>query len=128
VAPILNPRLLAVLARRFNCDLVLTTPAFTPDGAGGQTRVWVGWKSGLVVTTIADEVLGAVEALTGEEKLQEGAVNEAVTHRILFGFQAGVKPTMQVVYGTRLFYVHTVVDYSEQHLLLELMTEEKFTG
>lgn len=127
-APILDPRLGAVLARRFNCDLVLTAPAFTPDGSGGQTRSWVGWKSGLVATTIADEVLGAIEALTGQEKLQEGAINQAVTHRILIAFQAGVKPTMQVVYGTRLFYVHTVVDYSEQHLLLELMAEEKFTG
>lgn len=120
-APILDPRLGALLARRMNCDLFLQEAVLVDDGSGGKTKTWPASGAGI-------ETLGAIEGLSGQEKLAEGGADSAVTHRILIPYQAGVKPTMRVAYGGRRFDVHSVIDYSEQHLILELMVEERFVG
>jgi SPP1 family predicted phage head-tail adaptor len=114
--PMLDPRLLGLFSRTMNCRLLLQLPVDTDDGQGGKTRTW----------TAVYSVIGSVEGLAGSERAAEGGVGQAETHEILVPYQTGVDPTMRVRYGTRTFDIHTVTDYSEQHLLLSLMCEEQF--
>jgi SPP1 family predicted phage head-tail adaptor len=113
---VLDPRLLGHFARRFNCRLLLQSLVELDDGQGGKTRTFSN----------TFDVLGSIEGLAGTERAAEGGIGQAETHEILIPFQTGVDPTMRVRYGTRTFDIHTVTDYSEQHVLLSLMCEEQF--
>lgn len=119
--PALNPRLIQHFKRRFNCDFIIQVPTDVPDGAGGSTRNWAPW-----VGPANGEVLGALYELSALEREQQGAAGEATTHQLLIAYVAGVDATMRVLYGTRIFDIGHVIDYGEQHLLLELECIERF--
>jgi len=125
--PILDPRIMDHLSRRFNCDLIIQAPTAAADGQGGMTRTWAGWAGIPAAGGGAQgECLGAIHQLSGQEREAMGALGELSTHEIEIAYVAGADSTLRVLYGTRIFDVLSVDDYGEQHLLVGLLVAERF--
>ena len=116
-APILNPRLLDHFKRRFNCDFIIQHRTNADDGQGGTTPDW---------TIGPIEWLGAIHALSNNERLALGAATETTTHELSGGYQPAIDVTMRVLYGTRIFDIQGIDDPGEQHLLTLLLVQERF--
>ncbi len=88
----------------------------TPDGAGGYT---LGWAT--VATVWAD-----INPVTGNEAFVAQHLEGHITHRITLRWQSGVTITsdMRVLYGSRLFNIHAVLNNDERNQWIELLVEE----
>lgn len=70
-------------------------------------------------------VRGEVDPLRGREYIASRQVQAELTHRISFRYVRGVKPTMRVRWGERIFSIESVINPMEQNYEIQLMCKEK---
>ena len=66
----------------------------------------------------------SIEPLKGQEYLTAKMQESAVDVRIRIRYQTGITPAMQVLYGTRVFEIVSVINYLERNVELQLMCRE----
>jgi SPP1 family predicted phage head-tail adaptor len=81
----------------------------------GYEQTWVDF---------AANIRAGVEPLVGREYFSAGQTQTTVSHRIRIRYVAGVKASMRVVMGSRIFNIKDVIDPQERHRELQLMAEE----
>lgn len=69
-------------------------------------------------------VWASVEPIQGREYIQLQNTQSELTTRIRIRYRSGVKPAMQVLYGTRVFDIQSVIDPEERHIELQLLCKE----
>ena len=92
----------------------VTIQQLVPDPSIGGEDSWHDYAT----------VWAAVEPLRGREYLaaqQEGA---EVTGRITIRYIAGLKPTMRIKYGERIYQILSGIDPEERNAELQLMVKE----
>jgi SPP1 family predicted phage head-tail adaptor len=82
--------------RRF----VLELPLEHPDGFGGVIRTYAA----------GPELWGAIEMMSGEERIRGGRPEQAVTHRITLRYRAGITAAMRLTRGLRRFDIRATGD------------------
>lgn len=90
----------------------------TRDAYGAETKTWATH-----VTAWA-----AIEPLAGREYTEMRMSTAEVTHRIRLRYQAGITPSMRVLFGSRVFDVLSVIDILERTKEVHLMCREVITG
>lgn len=93
------------------------------DSFGAQAETWTN-----VATVWAD-----VSPLSGRELLAAQAVNVEISHKITIRWQqqfAGPKAVaaMRIVYGSRIFDIHSSIDTDERRKTIELSCAEGLTN
>lgn len=68
---------------------------------------------------------GAVEPLVGREYLEAKQVQADVSHKVKCRYLAGVKPSMEVTLGDRIFTIDSVINIQERGAEMVLMCREK---
>lgn len=104
----------APLIGRLRQRLTLQRESGTPDAGGGYALGWVDLAT----------VWGAVEALTGRERLQAAALESTVTHRMLLRARTDIDAAMRVVWRGRAFNIRAHLDRTGRDRLTELLVEE----
>ncbi|WP_041318607.1 phage head closure protein [Hyphomicrobium nitrativorans] len=95
--------------------LGLEEPVDTADGGGGATRVW----------SLVAEVWGAVEPLSGSERIEANGIQGRVSHEIWVRHRAGLGPHMRFKMGTRIFEIRAVIDSGERRRVMRCLVEER---
>jgi len=105
----------------------------------GQPNVWIDVGAPSGIGNITDEVITAaiaepwadvatiwasIEPLSGREFFAAQQVNAEVTTRIRTRYLAGIKSSMRVVYGSRIFDIQSIIDIEERHTEMHLMCKE----
>lgn len=103
---------------RLRHRLVLQRRNPVADGGGGEDGD--PWAAPNVVAT----VWGAVEPLSGAERLSAMRLEGQVTHKITIRYRSGVDSDMRIVMGTRSFNIRAVMDVGERRRYLELLCQE----
>lgn len=98
--------------------ITIQQPSETKDSEGIVTVTWVDLAT----------VWAAVEPLQGREFLSAQAVTSEPITRIRIRYQAGIKPSMRAVYGTRIYDIQYVIDTGDRHRELQLMCREVTDG
>ena len=89
-------------------------PTITTDANAEVTTAW-----GTVTVCWA-----AIEPLRGREWIASGMENSEITAKGWIRYVSGIKPTMQVYYGTRTFEIVSVINPDERNRELELRLKE----
>ena len=97
-------------ARRF----VLELPQERPDGFGGVIR---SYASG-------PQVWGAMEMLSGNERVRADRPEQALTHRITLRYREGVTGAMRLTLGLRRFAIRATSDPDGSRRDLVCLVEE----
>ncbi len=98
-------------------QVAIQSEAQTPDGAGGYA---LGWN------TIAT-VWAEIEPLHGHEVLSADHLEGRVTHKVTMRFRSDLSPittAMRLLYNSRAFNIHAVLNTGEDNRFLSLMVEE----
>ncbi|MGO4704524.1 phage head closure protein [Microvirga sp. 2MCAF38] len=105
-----KPLSIGARARRF----VLELPLERPDGFGGVIR---SYASG-------PQVWGAMEMLSGVERIRADRPEQALTHKITLRYRDGVTAAMRLVSGLRRFAIRTASDPDGSRRELICLVEE----
>ena len=71
-------------------------------------------------------VHASVGTLTGKEYFAAEQIQSEVTHKVIIRYAAGIKPSMRVKFGDRLFDIMYIVNFQERNIELTLMCSEVF--
>lgn len=99
---------------RFNIESLTRTT----DAGGGSASSW---------STFAT-MWGNITPLNGSENYQADQVQASYTHVVTVRYLAGVKPSMRILYGSRVFQIHSVANIGENSRYLKLLCEEERVG
>ena len=66
----------------------------------------------------------SIEPLRARERLEAGRAETVVTHKIRMRWMPGITSDMRIVWGSRVFHIHAVIDIEERRRVLEVMAEE----
>lgn len=93
---------------------------------GPGTRVDDGKGGGSINDSVlAADVWAKIETLSGRELFEERQFNPRVTHRFTFRYIAGVKPSMEIEFDSRVFNIQEPInDIEERHKEIRLIAEE----
>jgi len=97
-------------SRRF----VLELPLERPDGFGGVIRSYAP----------GPQVWGAIEMLSGAERVRAGRPEQALTHRVTLRYREGVTGAMRLTAGLRRFAIRTAADPDGSRRDLVCLVEE----
>lgn len=78
-----------------------------------------------VTWTVSTTRWAKIEPLTGRELWQAQQVQADVTHTVTLRYTAGVGPTWQAVYQTRVFNIMAVLDPGERRVWHQLLCKEQ---
>ena len=70
------------------------------------------------------EVWGSVEPLRGREFWAAKELQAEVSTRIRIRYLDGITPKMQVMDGSRLYWIEAVIDPEMRHIEMQLMCKE----
>ena len=93
---------------------VIETPLETPDGFGGVLRAY---QPGPLVW-------GALEPLSGDERVSAGVAQEVVTHRVRIRYRHALGPNDRLALGPRRFRVRTSRAADDRRRELLCLVEE----
>jgi len=97
-------------SRRF----VLEVPLEMPDGFGGVIR---SYRPG-------PQVWGAMEMLSGSERIRAGRPEQCLTHRVTLRYRDGVTGAMRLTSGLRRFAIRAASDPDGSRRDLVCLVEE----
>lgn len=97
-------------ARRF----VLEMPLERPDGFGGVIRSYA----------LGPQMWGAMEMLSGIERVRADRPEQALTHKVTLRYRDGVTAAMRLVSGLRRFAIRTASDPDGSRRELVCLVEE----
>ncbi|HYF94423.1 MAG TPA: phage head closure protein [Symbiobacteriaceae bacterium] len=103
-----------IAAAQLRHRITLQEKQITQDTYGAEVENWVD------VATVWAEV----SPISGREYFAAQQVNAEVTHRIKLRYRAGVNSKMQVVFGTRIFGIESVINVGERNIEMQLMAVE----
>jgi SPP1 family predicted phage head-tail adaptor len=69
-------------------------------------------------------VWASIEPLSGREYFAAQQINAEVSTKITIRYRAGVKPTMRILFGGRIFEILSVINTEEKNRELILMCRE----
>lgn len=69
-------------------------------------------------------VYAGIVPISGKEYFASKQVNAEVSHKIECRYLVGIKPTMRIVYGTRIFNIESVINIREANKTLQIMAVE----
>lgn len=95
----------------------VTIQEFKEDVDQYVTPIDQGWQD---VAT----VWASVEPIQGREYVLLQNTQSELTTRIRIRYRSGIKPSMRVLYGTRVFDIQSVIDPEERHIEQQLMCKE----
>lgn len=101
-------------AGKLNRWITIQKPVDTPDGAGGDVRVWVPFLN----------LWAQVEALMGSEPFFADQMYPKLQVAFTIRYRKGVMAAQRVLYGTRLFNIRSVVETEDSRVYIKLHTEE----
>lgn len=104
----------AVSAGRLPHRISLQRATETKDPAGEVLQAWA---------TVAT-VWAAVEPISGREAWIAQQANTLTTHRVLIRYRSGVTTKDRFIWGTRTFYIESVITPDEIREHMELMCTE----
>ena len=78
-------------------------------------------------TTVAT-MWASIDPISGREYFAMQAVQSEVTHKITIRYCSLVKPNMQVLFGTRVFQIVSVLNLEERNIEMQIMCYEVFKG
>ena len=64
--------------------------------------------------------------LKGDEKYESKHLKTEVNHKIRMRYMDGINSKMQIIYGTRVFKIDSVINPFERNRTLEIMATEVF--
>jgi SPP1 family predicted phage head-tail adaptor len=96
--------------RRF----VLEVPREVPDGFGGVVRSFAP----------GPQLWGAIEMLSGAERVRADRPEQAVTHRVTLRYRADVNGAMRLASGLRRFAIRAASDPDGRRRELVCLVEE----
>lgn len=70
-------------------------------------------------------VRGEVDPLRGREYIASKQVQAEITHRVSFRYIKGIKPSMRVKWGDRIFEIESVINPMHQNYEIQLMCKER---
>jgi len=97
-------------ARRF----VLELPLEQPDGFGGVIRTYAP----------GPQLWGAIEMLSGTERVRADRPEQSLTHRITLRYREGVTGAMRLTSGLRRFAIRVAADPDGSKRDLVCLVEE----
>ncbi|NIX76895.1 phage head closure protein [Microvirga terricola] len=97
-------------ARRF----VLELPLERPGGFGGVIRSYAA----------GPQIWGAMEMLSGTERIRAGRPEQSLTHKITLRYREGVTGAMRLTSGLRRFAIRTASDPDGARRDLVCLVEE----
>lgn len=105
-----------VPAGAFNRRVTFQIPSDTPDGQGGQTRVWVTSFS----------TWAHMEMWKGRELWQGQQVYPSMYMRVLLRYRPSmnISPAMRMLYKTRMYNIRSVGNPAEAETTIELLCEQ----
>jgi len=95
--------------------LVIEQPETTPDGAGGLTESWIALA----------EVWGAIEPLSGSERVEAGRIAGRHMHDITIRYRGDVSRNMRIRLSDRIFHILTLEDVGGRGQWLRILAEER---
>lgn len=94
--------------------ITIRTNARTPDGMGGYTET---------PTDVAN-IPARVEPLEGRELLMAQQTGMERPHRFTIRYRVGMTGAKTIIYDSRTFDIHSVMDPEEKHRELVITAEE----
>lgn len=83
---------------------------------------------GSVTWTEIAKVMAAIKPLSGRELQIAQAMNAEVTHEVTIRWRRTINAGMRLVYQSRIFDIHSIVDVEMRHEALQLSCGEGLTG
>jgi len=83
------------------------------DGSGGFTR-----------THVDTSTRASIQPVSGRETFESMKLEAKVSHKITVRFGVSVKPTDDIVFGSRLFKVSAVINIDERSRWMLILAEE----
>jgi SPP1 family predicted phage head-tail adaptor len=106
----MKPISIGARRRRF----VLELPLESPDGFGGVIRTYAA----------GPELWGAIEFLSGDERVRAGRPEQAATHRVRLRYRDGVTAAHRLACGARRFDIKVAADPDGGRRELVCLVEE----
>lgn len=101
-------------AGRLNRQVQIQSCTTAQDAFGQRTQTW---------TTIATP-WAHIEPLDGRKLELAQAINAEVTHQLTLHYRTGITTAHRVLYQTRVYNVHAVLDPEMAHTSLHLLCSE----
>jgi len=98
------------LRQRITIQKVVNTNTY-----GSVTKSWETYK----------QVWASIDPIKGKEYFLSDIDNAKVSHRIRIRYLSGMKPSMRIMYGTRVFEIETIINKEERNIELEIMCMER---
>ena len=95
-------------------QVTIQAEAPSADAGGGYALAWIS------VAT----VWASITPLSGTERFNDAGLQSQVSHRVRIRYLADVTADMRILYGTRLFNIHAVLNTDESNRWLDLLVEE----
>lgn len=86
------------------------------DGQGGYTESWA--------TITGGNVWASIEPASSRELFMAQQLQHVVTHKVTIRYVAGVTTAHQIVFGSRVFNIQSVLNTDENNRTLVLLCEE----
>jgi SPP1 family predicted phage head-tail adaptor len=90
-------------------------------------RVDDGYGGGSIPEIDVVKLWAHIEPLVGRELFNEAQFNPSVTHQITIRYYPGIKPSMRILFGSRVFDIKSIRDIDERHRKIESICEELVT-
>jgi SPP1 family predicted phage head-tail adaptor len=69
-------------------------------------------------------ISAAIYPLSGREFFSAEKENSEVTHKINIRYVKGLSPSMQIMFGDRLFSIISIINFQERNVELQIMCKE----
>ena len=96
-------------------EVVFESPGSTADGMFQETESW-----STTLTTRA-----AIWPLTANEAVEAMKLEHTVTHRIRVRYRSTINARMRIKFGSRYFYIVSVINKDERNEFLDILAWEK---
>ncbi len=90
------------------------------DGGGGYSRSWLPLSPPVIVPAM-------VRPRSSRERFMAGQTASSELNLIVIRYVTGLRGTMRIRYGTRIFDILGMIDIDERHCWIEIDAEEKFS-
>jgi SPP1 family predicted phage head-tail adaptor len=101
-----------------NRRALLQSVVETADSEGFVAEAWSTVRS----------IWAHIAPLGAAEMFQAGQTQEDVTHTVTVRYARDLNPKMRLLYGTRVFFIHNVLDEDEAHEWVTMLCKEIVGG
>lgn len=103
-----------ILSKKLNKRIVIEQVFETADGLGGRSQSWQEYAA----------VWAQILPRRASEDFFAGQLKNAITHKIIIRYLAGLSEKMRVNYGGRIFRIASIINVAEGNEVYEILAEE----